>query len=68
MRHLPNLLNGKLTAYQIATATGNDIHIIEALMDGSQSIESLDESIFLKLSELEEDLFSTSTDKKETSA
>ncbi|TDM04549.1 hypothetical protein [Macrococcus carouselicus] len=68
MRHLHNLFNGKLTAYQIATATDIDIHHIESVMEGSMALDAMAEEDFRKLAELEEDLFTSIANKNETSA
>ncbi|ULG71330.1 hypothetical protein [Macrococcus brunensis] len=68
MKHLSNLFSGKLTAYQIATATDVDIHIIEELMENANAADELDESSFNKLVQLENELFAPSVNKNETSA
>ncbi|TDL98594.1 hypothetical protein ERX27_02125 [Macrococcus brunensis] len=68
MKHLSNLFSGKLTAYQIATATDVDIHIIEELMENANAADELDDSSFNKLVQLENELFTPSVNKNETSA
>lgn len=68
MRGLPFLFKGRLTAYQISTATDIDIEIIESLFTDEQKIESLDEDTYTKLKNLERSLFPTEIKNNETSA
>lgn len=68
MKHLPYLFKGRLTAYQISTATDIDIELIESLFSDDQKIESLDEDTYTKLSNLEESLFPNEVKNSETSA
>lgn len=72
MKRLQQLFNGRLTTYQIATATGIDIELVEKLLKNEMTLDELDPAIFTLLYELEESLFYTevtkSTQKDETSA
>ncbi|TDM15807.1 hypothetical protein [Macrococcus bovicus] len=68
MKHLSNLFSGKLTAYQIATATGVDIQIIEEMMENADAMNELDECSYNKLVQLENELFTPSVNNNETSA
>lgn len=68
MKRLSHLFKGKLTAYQIATATDIDIEIIESLFVDPSQIESLDEDTYTTLKNLELDLFPNELKNNETSA
>ncbi|WP_414042699.1 hypothetical protein [Macrococcus animalis] len=68
MKRLPYLFKGRLTAYQISTATDIDIEIIESLFSDEQKIESLDEETYIILSNLEQSLFPNEIKNNETSA
>ncbi|MCU7558285.1 hypothetical protein ROU88_03500 [Macrococcus capreoli] len=68
MKSLPFLFKGRLTAYQISTATDIDIEMIESLFNDEQQIESLDEATYTKLSKLEQSLFPNELKNNETSA
>jgi len=66
------LFSGKLTTYQIATATGIDIETITNLESGVTSLENIDQEIYNILLDLETNLFTSENDqenkKNETSA
>lgn len=72
LRCLENLFSGKLTTYQIATATGIDIETITNLESGVTSLENIDQEIYNILLDLETNLFTSENDqenkKNETSA
>ncbi|MCE4956352.1 hypothetical protein [Macrococcoides caseolyticum] len=68
MKALPYLFKGRLTAYQISTATDIDIEIIESLFSDEQQIESLDNDTYTKLKKLEQSLFPNEIKSNETSA
>lgn len=71
MKRLEKLFSGKLTAYQIATATDINIDTINELLNRKISMDVLDEASFRKLEELEHSLFTHSEpaiDHNETSA
>lgn len=68
MKRLSYLFKGKLTAYQIATATDIDIEIIESLFVDPSQIESLDDDTYTTLRNLELDLFPNELKNNETSA
>lgn len=68
MKSLPYLFKGRLTAYQISTATDIDIEIIESLFTDEQKIEALDDETYTKLSNLEQSLFPNEIKNNETSA
>ncbi|UBH14683.1 hypothetical protein [Macrococcus armenti] len=57
MQTLPQLFKGKLTAYQISTATDIDIATIESLFEDEARVSSLDETTFNTLKQLELQLF-----------
>ncbi|UOB19928.1 hypothetical protein [Macrococcus armenti] len=57
MQTLPQLFKGKLTAYQISTATDIDIATIESLFEDEGRVSSLDETTFNTLKQLELELF-----------
>ncbi|UBH21690.1 hypothetical protein LAU42_07800 [Macrococcus armenti] len=57
MQTLPQLFKGKLTAYQISTATDIDIATIESLFKDEGRVSSLDETTFNTLKQLELELF-----------
>ncbi|TDM10585.1 hypothetical protein [Macrococcus lamae] len=67
MRRLEHLFSGKLTAYQIATATGIEIEIISGLEAGSVCLESIDQASYNKLFDLERSLFSSEIEQQHTS-
>ncbi|RXK18260.1 hypothetical protein [Macrococcus sp. DPC7161] len=68
MKRLPKLFSGKLTAYQISTATDIDITIIESLLDETATLDILDDAAFAKLKDLELSLFNIQSDNNETIA
>jgi len=68
MKGLPFLFKGRLTAYQISTATDIDIELIESLFTDEQKIESLDDDTYTKLKNLERSLFPNEIKNNETSA
>ncbi|WP_414046065.1 hypothetical protein ACMGE7_07960 [Macrococcus equi] len=68
MRGLPFLFKGRLTAYQISTATDIDIELIESLFTDEQKIDTLDDETYTKLSNLEHSLFPNEIKNNETSA
>lgn len=57
MKRLEKLFSGKLTAYQIATATDINIDTINELLENTISMDVLDETSFQKLEALENSLF-----------
>lgn len=68
MQILPQLFKGKLTAYQISTATDIDIATIESLFEDEAAVSLLDEETYLTLKQLEDGLFSNEHRTGETSA
>lgn len=62
LKRLEKLFSGKLTAYQIATATDINIDIINDLLDNTITMDVLDETSFRKLEDLEESLFTHPVD------
>ncbi|MEE1107907.1 hypothetical protein [Macrococcoides canis] len=68
MQILPQLFKGKLTPYQISTATDIDIATIESLFEDEAAVSSLDEETYLTLKQLEDELFSNEHRTGETSA
>lgn len=68
MQILPQLFKGKLTAYQISTATDIDIATIESLFEDEAAVSSLDEATYLTLKQLEDKLFNNDHRTGETTA
>ncbi|MDJ1155437.1 hypothetical protein QNJ24_04915 [Macrococcus caseolyticus] len=68
MQILPQLFKGKLTAYQISTATDIDIATIESLFEDEAAVSSLDEATYLTLKQLEDELFNDDHRTGETTA
>lgn len=68
MQILPQLFKGKLTAYQISTATDIDIVTIESLFEDEAAVSSLDEATYLTLKQLEDELFNNDHRTGETTA
>lgn len=63
MDRLQILKSGKLTAYQIATATGIDIETIDKLLSNELTVESLEPEAYSNLLNLDTCLF-TSIEQK----
>lgn len=68
MQILPQLFKGKLTAYQVSTATDIDIATIESLFEDEAAVSSLDEATYLTLKQLEDELFNNDHRTGETTA
>ncbi|KAA1038428.1 hypothetical protein [Macrococcus equipercicus] len=66
MRCLKHLFSGKLTAYQIATATGIEIDTITDLAAKKLSLENIDQAAYNKLLDLETSLFTSEADQEQS--